>query len=133
MECIAFNNHTPQYPRMRGVLAAVLAVLAVLLLIGSADAFSVRHITAKSRSQSSSSRLNAASGPTLDDRTRDRLDQLVKSNTVLLFMKGNKIFPQWCVAWRAMEMRQLCFLLTTCSLLLSYLMQWVQQHGVPHP
>lgn len=40
--------------------------------------------------------LNAGSdAPPLDDRTRERIDNLVKSNKVLLFMKGNKLFPQW--------------------------------------
>jgi type IV secretory pathway VirB3-like protein len=33
----------------------------------------------------------------LNDRTRERLDTLVKGNKVLLFMKGNKLFPQWLV------------------------------------
>jgi hypothetical protein len=31
----------------------------------------------------------------LNDRTREKLDKLVNSNKVLLFMKGNKLFPQW--------------------------------------
>jgi hypothetical protein len=31
----------------------------------------------------------------LDGRTRERIETLVTSNKVLLFMKGNKIFPQW--------------------------------------
>jgi Glutaredoxin len=32
--------------------------------------------------------------PNLDDRTYTKIDDLVKSNKVLLFMKGNKLFPQ---------------------------------------
>lgn len=35
--------------------------------------------------------------PPLNDRTRERLDTLVNGNKVLLFMKGNKLFPQWLV------------------------------------
>jgi monothiol glutaredoxin len=30
----------------------------------------------------------------LDDRTRDRIDRLVKGHRVLLFMKGDRSFPQ---------------------------------------
>ena len=30
----------------------------------------------------------------LDDATREKLDDAVKNNKILLFMKGNKIFPQ---------------------------------------
>jgi monothiol glutaredoxin len=30
----------------------------------------------------------------LDDATREKLDNAVKNNKILLFMKGNKIFPQ---------------------------------------
>lgn len=30
----------------------------------------------------------------LDDRTRERIDNYVKNNKIVLFMKGNKLFPQ---------------------------------------
>jgi len=32
--------------------------------------------------------------PTLDDATRDRLEKIISTNKVVLFMKGNKLFPQ---------------------------------------
>lgn len=31
----------------------------------------------------------------LDEFTRERIDAMIKTNKVLLFMKGNKLFPQW--------------------------------------
>lgn len=31
----------------------------------------------------------------LDDDVRAKIDKLVKNNKVVLFMKGNKLFPQW--------------------------------------
>jgi hypothetical protein len=44
------------------------------------------------------SRLQAAAGPEpMDEETREKLDKLVQSNKVLLFMKGNPLFPQWLV------------------------------------
>lgn len=36
----------------------------------------------------------SSSEPELDIRTREKIDKLVNSNKVLLFMKGNKLFPQ---------------------------------------
>jgi hypothetical protein len=33
--------------------------------------------------------------PEIDERTKEKIDGLVQSNKVLLFMKGNKLFPQW--------------------------------------
>jgi len=86
-------------------LALLLLVLAVHISV--VEAFVPRHVSfntnaiTATKPSSSPSRLQQAAGPggpgpTLDDRTRERLDQLVKNNKVLLFMKGNKIFPQWC-------------------------------------
>ena len=86
-------------------LALLLLVLAVHISV--VDAFVPRRVSfntnaiTATKPSSSPSRLQQAAGPggpgpTLDDRTRERLDQLVKNNKVLLFMKGNKIFPQWC-------------------------------------
>lgn len=37
----------------------------------------------------------AGNGPAIDDETRARIDKIVSSNKVVLFMKGNKLFPQW--------------------------------------
>lgn len=39
-------------------------------------------------------RLYMSSGAELDDSTRAFLDNVVKSNKVVLFMKGNALFPQ---------------------------------------
>ena len=38
--------------------------------------------------------LNMQADGGLDDSTREKLEGLVKDNKVLLFMKGNKLFPQ---------------------------------------
>ena len=35
------------------------------------------------------------SSPPLDDITKERLDTVISKNKVVLFMKGNKITPQW--------------------------------------
>lgn len=47
----------------------------------------------------SRSALLAAPGPSggLDEDTRERIDSVIKKNKVVLFMKGNKLFPQWYV------------------------------------
>ena len=47
------------------------------------------------RRQGTNLKMMAGPGPEMDDRTKERIDLLVKSNKVLLFMKGNKLFPQW--------------------------------------
>ena len=31
----------------------------------------------------------------LKEETREKIENLIKSNKVVLFMKGNKLFPQW--------------------------------------
>lgn len=36
----------------------------------------------------------APPGPEIDDRTKGRIEDVINTNTVVLFMKGNKIFPQ---------------------------------------
>lgn len=41
-------------------------------------------------------RMMCTSIPGLDDRTKEQIEELIKSNKVVLFMKGNKLFPQWC-------------------------------------
>ena len=35
--------------------------------------------------------------PQIDERTKGKIDALVKEHKVLLFMKGNKLYPQWYV------------------------------------
>ena len=43
----------------------------------------------------SSSRSQLYSSPPLDNITKERLDTVISKNKVVLFMKGNKITPQW--------------------------------------
>ena len=48
-------------------------------------------------SSSSASLLQMSDGFSngLDDDIREKIDNLVKNNKIVLFMKGNKLFPQW--------------------------------------
>ena len=41
--------------------------------------------------------LFAGSAGGLDEDTREKIDSVIKKNKVVLFMKGNKLFPQWYV------------------------------------
>jgi glutaredoxin-related protein len=34
-------------------------------------------------------------GYELDDEVRGKIENLITKNKVVLFMKGNKLFPQW--------------------------------------
>ena len=38
--------------------------------------------------------MSSAPPPELDDRTREKIQTLVNNNKIILFMKGNKLFPQ---------------------------------------
>jgi monothiol glutaredoxin len=44
----------------------------------------------------------------MSDPTQARIDQLVKSNNVLLFMKGNASFPQCGFSGRAIQILKAC-------------------------
>jgi monothiol glutaredoxin len=44
----------------------------------------------------------------MSDPTQARIDQLVKSNEVLLFMKGNASFPQCGFSGRAIQILKAC-------------------------
>lgn len=72
------------------------SALVFLSLCQITQAFSFSSIASKSVFTRKETCLSAGSdSPPLDDRTRERIEKLVKSNKVLLFMKGNKLFPQW--------------------------------------
>jgi hypothetical protein len=76
--------------------AILFSALVFLSLCQITQAFSLRSIASKSVISRKNTSLPAGSdSPPLDDRTRERIEKLVKSNKVLLFMKGNKLFPQW--------------------------------------
>lgn len=53
--------------------------------------------TPKSLAPTRTSSLLLAGGslPSLDDNTKERLEKIITSHKVVLFMKGNKLFPQW--------------------------------------
>ena len=53
----------------------------------------IRPLNSLIRSSSRSTQLY--SSPPLDDITKERLDTVISKNKVVLFMKGNKITPQW--------------------------------------
>ena len=84
------------------IIALSILVLATLSI--SSDAFSTgllrRMVTASSRSSSKSSELFMSdfSGdflqPETPEDTKERIQNLVDNNPVLLFMKGSKLFPQ---------------------------------------
>ena len=44
----------------------------------------------------------------MDNATRERIDQLVKSNDILLFMKGSASFPQCGFSGRAVQILKAC-------------------------
>jgi len=99
-------------PGKRIMIRITLAVVCVLCLLLSGSAYtrsfgvrsssrssnSVQHHQAilETRSRSSTRLFSspAGAGGGLDDATRTFLDNAVKANKVLLFMKGNKLFPQ---------------------------------------
>lgn len=65
--------------------------IVALLLAVSCMSFSLQnHVTVTSTGHT---RLSMSSQP-LDPRTKEKLEMLVNTNKVLLFMKGNKLFPQ---------------------------------------
>ena len=49
----------------------------------------------KSSPTYSSTLLYASSSPPLDDITKDKIELIISTNKVVLFMKGNKAMPQW--------------------------------------
>ena len=44
----------------------------------------------------------------MDNATRERIDQLVKTNDILLFMKGNASFPMCGFSGRAVQILKAC-------------------------
>jgi glutaredoxin-related protein len=84
----------------------ILLVLALCAFFAvSIEGFStlssiVRAKSGKVSSVRVNSPLKAGPAPSIDERTRERIDTLIKNNKVMLFMKGNKIFPQWCVDFK---------------------------------
>ena len=44
----------------------------------------------------------------MDNATRERIDQLVKTNDILLFMKGSASFPMCGVSGRAVQILKAC-------------------------
>lgn len=75
----------------------IISLVVMLVLMTTANAF-VRtmpgSLIGSKNVLSKSMRMMSGQPPQMDDRTKERIDTLVKGNKVLLFMKGNKIFPQ---------------------------------------
>lgn len=44
--------------------------------------------------QNSQIAMSATPSPQLDEKTREKIQNLVSNNKIILFMKGNKLFPQ---------------------------------------
>jgi alpha-ketoglutarate-dependent taurine dioxygenase len=80
-------------------LVLIICILA-LAWIPATEAFVSRSRVAPLRAlglTQTALRLAAGPGaPQLDEKTKERIDSLVSQHKVLLFMKGNKLFPQWC-------------------------------------
>jgi hypothetical protein len=62
--------------------------------VGTA-ARSLSHYTVATRPFTTTT-LFAAVGD-LDDVTKEKIESVIQKNKVVLFMKGNKLFPQWSV------------------------------------
>lgn len=80
----------------------VLLVAIVCMVLGKTWAFRpLFHKVAKVQANSvvsyprSSSKLSMAGAEDLDDSTRQKIENLIKNNKIVLFMKGSKLFPQW--------------------------------------
>lgn len=74
----------------------LISSLMLLSIIQIASGYSNSNIVSRAIAARKITSVNAGSdSPPLDDRTRERIDKLVNGNKVLLFMKGNKLFPQW--------------------------------------
>lgn len=60
--------------------------------------YSIKPYSIKSKSLSLSSQftLKSTAGglPGLDDRTKEQIEKVINENKIVLFMKGNKLFPQ---------------------------------------
>ena len=81
---------------MKFSCAYVIFALAVLAMCQIATGYSLHNIVSRALATKRATSLNAGSdSPPLNEKTRERIDKLVKDNKVLLFMKGNKLFPQW--------------------------------------
>lgn len=75
---------------------ALFSILIVLSICQITTGYSLNSIATSSIATKSSFALNAGSdSPPLNEKTKERIDTLVNGNKVLLFMKGNKLFPQW--------------------------------------
>ena len=79
----------------------IFALALVLLCVSSAFHLNLHKnvlITKSSKLSKVSPSLSMQSSngpPQLDDKTRIKIETIIKSNKVVLFMKGNKLFPQW--------------------------------------
>jgi len=87
------KSNTPRF-----AMFAFTCILLILVVVASfSNAFTAsKQVTSglcKARFFSQYS-MSAAPPPELDQRTRERIQTLVGNNKVLLFMKGNKLFPQ---------------------------------------
>lgn len=81
---------------MNFLRAYIIVALAVLTMCQIATGYSNHNIVSRALATKRGTSLNAGSdSPPLNEKTRERIDKLVKDNKVLLFMKGNKLFPQW--------------------------------------
>jgi hypothetical protein len=70
--------------------------LIILSICQITIGYSLNSIATSSIVSKSNFALYAGSdSPPLNEKTKERIDTLVNGNKVLLFMKGNKLFPQW--------------------------------------
>lgn len=61
------------------------------------NALAIQRSNSCSRRVSSQLQMNAPNQPEVDPATVEKIQQLIKSDKVVLFMKGDKEAPQWCV------------------------------------
>ena len=80
---------------MKTTLCVIIFVLSLAFYVNALRVPLCRSIGQLTTKTSKNTILFAGPAGGLDDDTREKIDSVIKKNKVVLFMKGNKLFPQW--------------------------------------
>jgi len=73
------------------IMAIIGVFIATICLINSAESYTFGQMM---RSYTLKLSDSGSAVPEFDEATRNRIEDVIKNNKVVLFMKGNKLFPQ---------------------------------------
>ncbi len=76
------------------LLSQILFMFSILWILSTCGYITNRLIKCTERKQNFQF-YSAQESKGLDDVTKEKIESIISKNKVVLFMKGNKLFPQW--------------------------------------